>query len=158
MARRRSIFYDTLLLTGANLMMRGVTMAFQVFLVGRIGAGGVGLLTLIHTVQALANGTDMWCYTSGTAADNRTKETNKAVTSDDDGNVVLILKEIAHRVYYTYSHTNLMNGLSSVYNIVPVTPSWIYAIYGLNAVLWAIPVIFAIAYALSLRNKKKEEG
>lgn len=54
MARRRSIFYDALLLTGANLMMRGVSMAFQVYLVGRIGAGGIGLLTLINTVGMLA--------------------------------------------------------------------------------------------------------
>ncbi len=51
---RRSFFYDALLLTGANLLMRGVSMVFQVYLVGRIGAGGIGLLTLINTVGMLA--------------------------------------------------------------------------------------------------------
>ncbi len=54
MPRRKSIFYNALLLTGANLMMRGVSMAFQVYLVGRIGAGGIGLLTLVNTVGMLA--------------------------------------------------------------------------------------------------------
>lgn len=55
MPKRKSIFYDALLLTGANLMMRGVSMAFQVYLVGRIGAGGIGLLTLVNTVGFLAS-------------------------------------------------------------------------------------------------------
>jgi len=54
MSKRKSIFYDALLLTGANLMMRGVTMAFHVYLVGRIGAGGIGLLTLVSTVGAMS--------------------------------------------------------------------------------------------------------
>lgn len=53
MAKRKSIFYNALLLTGANLMMRGVTMAFHVYLVGRIGAGGIGLLTLVNTVGTM---------------------------------------------------------------------------------------------------------
>ncbi|MBR1813046.1 MAG: glycoside hydrolase family 3 C-terminal domain-containing protein [Lachnospiraceae bacterium] len=121
---------------------------------GFIITDAAGSNSYMHTVQALASGTDMWCYTSGTAAENRTRETNKAVTTDDDGNVVQILKEIAHRVYYTYAHTNMMNGLSSLYNVVPVTPTWIYGVYGLNAVLWAIPLILAIVYAL--KSKKKE--
>lgn len=54
MPRGKSIFYNALLLTGANLMMRGVSMAFQVYLVDRIGAGGIGLLTLVNTVGMLA--------------------------------------------------------------------------------------------------------
>jgi len=54
MPRQKSIFYNALLLTGANLMMRGVSMAFQVYLVGRIGAAGIGLLTLVNTVGMLA--------------------------------------------------------------------------------------------------------
>lgn len=54
MPRRKSIFYNALLLTCANLMMRGVSMVFQVYLVGRIGAGGIGLLSLVNTVGMLA--------------------------------------------------------------------------------------------------------
>ena len=45
---------STLLLTLANLAMRGVTMMFQAYLSGQVGAAGVGLLQLILTVNAFA--------------------------------------------------------------------------------------------------------
>ena len=113
-----------------------------------------GSNSYMHTVQGLMNGTDMYCYMTGTAKDNRIKEVNKAINAEDDGNLVLQLKHIAHNIYYTYAHTNMMNGLSSVYDIVPVTPAWQYAIYGINAVLWLITIALAVVYAVS--SKKKE--
>lgn len=48
------MFYGALLLTGANLALRLVAMSFQVYLSGRIGAAGVGLLQLILSVKLLA--------------------------------------------------------------------------------------------------------
>lgn len=45
---------SALLLTLANLAMRGVTMLFQVYLTGQVGAAGVGLLQLIMTVHSFA--------------------------------------------------------------------------------------------------------
>ncbi len=48
------MFYGALLLTGANLLLRLVSMSFQVYLSGRIGAAGVGLLQLILSVRMLA--------------------------------------------------------------------------------------------------------
>lgn len=54
MASRSSIAQNTLLLTVANLAMRGVSIFFQVYLTGQIGAAGIGLLQLILTVNAFA--------------------------------------------------------------------------------------------------------
>ena len=54
MASRSSIAQSTLLLTLANLAMRGVSMLFQVYLTGQIGAAGIGLLQLILTVNCFA--------------------------------------------------------------------------------------------------------
>lgn len=48
------MFYGTLLLTGANLALRLAGMSFQVYLSGRIGAAGVGLLQLVLSVRMLA--------------------------------------------------------------------------------------------------------
>lgn len=48
------IFYGALLLTGANLLLRLVAMSFQVYLSGRIGAAGIGLLQLILSVRELS--------------------------------------------------------------------------------------------------------
>ena len=48
------IFYSALLLTGVNLLLRLVGTSFQVYLSGRIGAAGVGLLQLTMSVGNLA--------------------------------------------------------------------------------------------------------
>lgn len=48
------IFYSALLLTGVNLLLRMVGTSFQVYISGRIGAAGVGLLQLVMSVVSLA--------------------------------------------------------------------------------------------------------
>ena len=53
MGRKMPIFYNALLLTGVNLLLRLVSTSFQVFLSGRIGATGVGLLQLVLSVGGM---------------------------------------------------------------------------------------------------------
>ncbi len=48
------IFYSALLLTGVNLVLRLVSTSFQVFISGKLGAAGVGLLQLVMSVGMLA--------------------------------------------------------------------------------------------------------
>ena len=52
--RAKRFIYNTLLLTIASLAIRGIGLAFQVFLSNRIGAAGIGLFQLIMSVQILA--------------------------------------------------------------------------------------------------------
>lgn len=54
MRRRIPIFYSALLLTFVNLLLRAVGTSFQVYISGRIGAAGVGLLQLVMSVGNLA--------------------------------------------------------------------------------------------------------
>lgn len=54
MRRTGTMFYSALLLTGANLALRMVSMGFQVYLSGQIGAAGIGLLQLVMSVSMLA--------------------------------------------------------------------------------------------------------
>ena len=54
MSKRLPIFYSALLLTGVNLLLRLVGTSFQVYLSGRIGAAGIGLLQLVMSVGGLA--------------------------------------------------------------------------------------------------------
>lgn len=54
MRRRIPIFYSALMLTGVNLLLRLVGTSFQVYLSGRIGAAGIGLLQLVMSVGSLA--------------------------------------------------------------------------------------------------------
>ena len=48
------IFYNALLLTAVNLLLRLGSTSFQVFLSGQIGAAGVGLLQLVLSVGGMA--------------------------------------------------------------------------------------------------------
>ena len=48
------IFYNALLLTGVNLLLRLVSTSFQVYISGQIGAAGVGLLQLVLSVGGMA--------------------------------------------------------------------------------------------------------
>lgn len=52
--RKMSILRGTLLLTGANLLIRLISLVFQVFLEKHLGAAGLGLLQLISTVGVMA--------------------------------------------------------------------------------------------------------
>ena len=54
MPKRLPIFYSAILLTGVNLLLRLVGTSFQVYISGRIGAEGVGLLQLVLSVGAMA--------------------------------------------------------------------------------------------------------
>ena len=54
MPRKMPIFYSALMLTGVNLLLRLVSTSFQVFISGRLGAEGVGLLQLVMSVGSLA--------------------------------------------------------------------------------------------------------
>ena len=54
MGRNKPIFYNALMLTGVNLLLRLGSTSFQVFISGRIGAAGVGLLQLVLSVASMA--------------------------------------------------------------------------------------------------------
>lgn len=54
MSKKMPIFYSALMLTGVNLLLRFVSTGFQVYLSGRIGAAGIGLLQLVMSVGSLS--------------------------------------------------------------------------------------------------------
>ena len=54
MPKTLPIFYSALLLTVVNLLLRLAGTSFQVYLSGRIGAAGIGLLQLVLSVNSLA--------------------------------------------------------------------------------------------------------
>lgn len=52
--RKKKLMRDTALLTGSSLAMRGIALVFQMWLVSRIGAAGVGLYGLVGSVSFFA--------------------------------------------------------------------------------------------------------
>ena len=53
MANRKRLIMNTALLTGSSLAMSAISMAFQVWLAGRIGSAGIGLYQLVLSVAFL---------------------------------------------------------------------------------------------------------
>ena len=53
MVLRKKLIYNTALLTGSSLLMNCIGMAFQIWLVGRIGTTGIGLYQLVCAVTSL---------------------------------------------------------------------------------------------------------
>ena len=87
MPRKLPIFYSALLLTGVNLLLRLVSTIFQVYLSGRLGASGVGLLQLVLSVGGLA-------MTAGMAGIRTTTMylTAEELGKNRSGNVSWVLK------------------------------------------------------------------
>lgn len=54
MRKRVPIFYNALLLTVVNLLLRMAGTSFQVYISSRIGAAGIGLLQLVMSVSSLS--------------------------------------------------------------------------------------------------------
>lgn len=54
MNRKKKLLYNTILLTAVSLIIRCIAMAWQVWLVGKIGSAGIGLFTLVLSVGSLA--------------------------------------------------------------------------------------------------------
>ena len=54
MRRKLPIFYSALMLTGVNLLLRLVSTSFQVYISGRMGPAGIGLLQLVMSVGSMA--------------------------------------------------------------------------------------------------------
>ncbi len=54
MRAAKQYFYNAMLMTGAALLMRAVSVAFNVFVTGRLGADGMGLLTLVSSAYGFA--------------------------------------------------------------------------------------------------------
>lgn len=51
--RKNRLIVNTALLTGSDIVMRCIALAFQVWLVGRIGSAGIGLYQLVMSVNML---------------------------------------------------------------------------------------------------------
>lgn len=86
MSRKMPIFYGALLLTGVNLLLRFVGTSFQVYLSGRIGAEGIGLLQLVMSVGSMAMVAGMGGIRTATMY-----LTAEALGQKDPGRVVWVL-------------------------------------------------------------------
>lgn len=123
--RKLPIFYNALMLTGVNLLLRLASTSFQVFISGRIGAAGVGLLQLVLSVASMT-------MTAGMAG---IRTTSMYLTAEELGkgrakNVTWVLSAC-----FTYSLLFSVTIGSLVYGFAPwIAANWIGDIRTVGAI------------------------
>lgn len=83
-----------------------------------------------HYVPALIAGTDNYCLDFG---GDSSRAVVWAITDNDDGYLLGILRKAAHDYLYVAANSNIMNGYSANSRVVSVTPWWRPVMYGLIA-------------------------
>lgn len=111
---------------------------------------GLGELYMAHFTSSLSAGTNTYCLDFGSAS--YTTILNH-ITSQDDGNMLGILRESTHRYLYGVANSALMNGYSVNSKVVSVTPWWQPLSYGIIA---ALAILDLVCIVLLIRDKRKK--
>ena len=84
-----------------------------------------------HFATSLSAGTTTYCIDpTGSAASAIVEE----IRSNDDGNMLLNLRDAGKRYHYMLSRTNLINGLSMNATVESIMPWWQIALYAIDVV------------------------
>lgn len=113
MKRTKAMFYNLILMTAVSLVMRFVSVGFNVYVTGKIGAGGIGLYSLIMSVGGFA-------VTFATSGINlaSTRMTAEALGKGNEGDIRPIMRRcIAYSLCFGCSGTLLLYLFSSPISI-----------------------------------------
>lgn len=103
----------------------------------------------------LVSGGNMFCFCGN--AEEVKRELRRAILNGDDGNLLQVLQENAKEILYTYAHTNLMNGLTSDFDVIEVTPWWQTAMISVNVVFGVITLGLLVCFVLFTYVLKKKD-
>ena len=94
----------------------------------------------VKTIEAMANGTNVFCFSDKAERSRKLKE---QIIGKDDGYLLEQIKERVKETLYAYAHSNMMNGISSNMEYVSITPWW-------KTVMICIDIGFGVLTAGSL--------
>lgn len=103
-------------------------------------------LNYIHTIESLVNGSDMFCMEFN---NKRGDEVQRAIEAGD-GYLLQKLRDANHHFYYAFSHSNLINGLTSTTIVVSIKTWWQIALDAVNISLGVIAGLITVLYLISL--------
>ncbi len=125
MRRRLPILYSALLLTGVNLLLRLISTGFGVYLSGRIGPTGMGLMQLVLSVNALSITAAMGGIRTGAMY-----LTAEELGRKQEGHVKWVLSGC-----FIYSLTISMSIAGAVYHFAPLLASkWVGDVHTASAI------------------------
>ncbi len=107
---------------------------------GYIITDACGSRSYIHSIESIANGTDMFCM----SYESRAQEILNAI-GKGDGNLHRALRDANKHIYFALSRSNLINGMHTDTVIIPITPWWKTALIALDSVMGAATLI-ALGY------------
>ncbi|MDD3360660.1 MAG: glycoside hydrolase family 3 protein [Hespellia sp.] len=103
-----------------------------------------------HFLSTFSAGTNVYCLDFSGAS---TAALSKQIKDYDDGYMLGLLRDTAHRYLYTIANSSIMNGYSADSVVVSVTPWWQPTMYGLIALFAILEILFLV---FLIRGKKKE--
>jgi beta-glucosidase len=102
-----------------------------------------------NIIPALMAGTD---NNFGNTKDDASVRYLNYIKENNDGDMVLRLREVVKNCIYAWSRSAGINGLSSDAAIVHVTPAWIYAVYGVDILLGLLFLFTVFIFVKHLRK------
>ena len=115
-----------------------------------------GSETNVKTIEAMAYGTNVFCFSDKAA---RSRVLKQWIVGQDDGYLFSQIKERAKETLYAYAHSNMMNGLSSNMHVETITPWWQPVMICVDVFFGVVMLGMIACFALwgYVFNKKKEE-
>lgn len=101
-----------------------------------------------HTLESLVAGSDQFCMS------DRSQEIINAITKNDDGHLLGVLRESAHRHIYAYLRSNLINGMSPNSRVIEVIPWWVSMIVTFIVVLSVLTAASVALFIVSMIKQK----
>ena len=148
-----------MLLTCVNLLLRFVGTSFQVYLSGRIGAEGIGLLQLVLSVGSMAMVAGMagirtaTMYLTAEQIGRKKPEGILWVLSGCTGYSIVASTTVAIGVYIFAISALLVTALTAV--MILEIPGWLWFSIGLVAVILVLNLKNLVIALLTLLKKRK---
>ena len=104
-----------------------------------------------NVVPALMAGTDT---NYGNTTDDASNTYIKYIQENNDGNMVLRLREVAKNCIYAWSRSCGINGLADSTEFVSVTPAWEKIVIAIDSVLVVLTIMSYVMLALNWKRRK----
>ncbi len=108
-----------------------------------------------HFTTTLAAGTDTYCLDFMGASTSAIME---QIENEDDGHMLLLLRDAVHNYLYIIANSSVMNGYSVNSTVVSVTPWWQPAMYAIIGVFTVLTILSVVMLVRAKAKKKEENG
>lgn len=107
------------------------------------------------TVEAMANGTNVFCFSD---KEMRSRKLKEWIIGQDDGSLLIDIKERVKETLYAYANSNMMNGITSDMDYIEIFPWWKTTMVCIDVALGVLTLGAIVCFVLWGYVFKKKEG